>query len=122
MKNGLLYRIENVTGCKTGALLIPVGRRKQVLKLAHEMFGVHLASVETRNRIRLSGMTWSTLISDCKAFMRSCKPCQLHSRVPCFDRVKIKAIERADDVYNHGLPWTDISKPKRSMQLCHCFS
>ena len=101
IKNGLLYRIENVSGGKTEALLIPVGRRMQVLKLAHEMFGGHLASVKTRDRIRLSGMTWPTLISDCKAFVRSCKPCQLRSRVTCFDRVKIKAIERADEVYNH---------------------
>ena len=101
MKNGLLYKIENVAGCKNEALLIPSGRRTQVLKLAHEMFGGHLASVKTRDRIRLSGMTWPTLISDCKAFTRSCKQCQLRSRVTCFDRVKIKAIERADEVYNH---------------------
>jgi hypothetical protein len=74
MKNGLLCSIENVAGCKTEALLIPVGRRKQVLILAHEMFDVHLASIKTRDRIRLSGMTWPTLISDCVSLELRSKP------------------------------------------------
>jgi len=60
-----------------------------------------LAVAKTRDRIRVSGMTWPTLMADCETFTRSCKTCQLRSRVTCFDRVNIKAIERADEVYSH---------------------
>jgi len=72
VKGGLIYRLENVTGYKTESLLIPSGRRTHVLTLAHELFGGHLTVAKTRDRIRMSGMTWPTLMSDCKTFTRSC--------------------------------------------------
>jgi hypothetical protein len=73
----------------------------------------------------MSGMTWPTLISDCEAFTRSCKTCQLRSRVTWFDRVKIQAIEGADEVYSHW--FMDclgplFSEPACRLQLCYCVS
>jgi hypothetical protein len=66
VKDGLLFHIEKLFGQFVENLVVPEGRRNHVLKLAHEMCGGHLAMKKTRDRIKISGLTWPTLTSSCK--------------------------------------------------------
>ena len=101
MKDGLLFHVEKLFGQSVENLVVPEGRRNHVLKLAHEMCGGHLAMKKTRDRIKISGLSWPTLTASCKAFTSSCHTCQKRARVTCFDRVPIHAIPRATEVFSH---------------------
>ena len=123
VQEGLLYRTEQIMGQKLAQLVVPRGRRNFLLKLAHETYGGHLAMRKTRDRIKLSGLTFPNLTAECKAFTSQCKACQMHARVTCFDRVPIEAIPRADEVFSHFL-WIALGRffQARSMRNIIIFS
>jgi hypothetical protein len=60
-----------------------------------------MAMKKTRDRIRLSGLTWPTLTASCKRYCSSCEICQKRARVTCYDSVPITAIPRATEVFSH---------------------
>ena len=99
VRDGLLFRHERLFGQTYENLVVPESRRNHVLKLAHDTCGAHLGMKKTRDRIRLSGLTWPTLTSSCKQYTASCQVCQKRARVTCFDRVPIEAIPRASEVF-----------------------
>jgi Integrase zinc binding domain len=100
VKDDLLYHTEQFIGQVLIQLCVPVQRRKTVLDLAHGLYGGHLASQKTRDRIRMSGMTWPTIMSDCKKWVKECTECQHKSRVTVYDRVPITAVPRANAVFS----------------------
>jgi len=69
IRDGLLYHKKKILGQEFSQLCLPKGRRPQVLELAHDTFGGHLAAKRTRDRIRLT-FTWPTLFADCKNIVR----------------------------------------------------
>ncbi len=99
--DGLLYRHETIYGQKIRLLCVPIGRRRQVLRLAHDIAGAHLASRKTRDRIRISGLTWPSITADVTDYCGRCKQCQLRARVTYHDRVPITAIPRCDEIFAH---------------------
>lgn len=82
-------------------LCVPKTRREQVLNLAHDTLGGHMGMNKTRQRIQISGLTWLNLKLSCKRYIDACEKCQFKSRTTCFDHVPIKAIPRADEVFDH---------------------
>ena len=62
INNGVLFQVSSYCGQKVTSLVVPVGRRLGVIKLAHN--SVHWAANKTKQRIILSGLTWPTLSSE----------------------------------------------------------
>jgi hypothetical protein len=56
---------------------------------------------KTRDRIRVSLLTWPKLSADCKQYATQCHKCQVRARVTCYDRVPITAVERAQEPFPH---------------------
>jgi hypothetical protein len=101
IRDGLLFRCEKVFGQTFENLVVPKTRQSHVLKLAHDLCGGHMAMKKTRDRIRLSGLTWPTLTKSCKQYCSTCEICQKRARVTCFDSIPIAAIPRASEVFSH---------------------
>jgi len=55
-KNGLLFHRAKIFDNTVERLVVPKGRRKSLLELAHEKLGCHLARKKTKERIGLSFM------------------------------------------------------------------
>ena len=80
VKNGLLYRnhqqLQGVNRPVTKQLVVPQGRRHQVLKLAHEsIMAGHMGVQKTTDRI-LGNFYWPGVHGDVIRFCRSCDICQ----------------------------------------------
>jgi hypothetical protein len=101
VRDGLLFRCEKICGQTYENLVVPKLRQPHVLRLAHEISGGHMAMKKTRDRIRLSGLTWPTLTASCKRYCSSCEICQKRARITCYDSVPITAIPRATEVFSH---------------------
>jgi len=99
-KNGVLHRVDSVTGQTVEQLVLPEGRRQQAIDLAHETFGVHMSYKSTAKRLRYS-FWWPTLACDTKASVSRCDRCVCRARLTCFDRVPIKSVERGATPFNH---------------------
>ena len=98
ISRGILYRKDKVEGQPVCQLCLPVGRRKNVLKLAHySVYGGHMGEREreTCQRIKLS-FYWPGLKRSVSQYTSSCKDCQLRSRKMTTDRVPITPITRDD--------------------------
>ena len=87
-------------GQAVSQLVVPKTRRKQVLEVAHDTHGGHMAAKRTQERIAYT-FFWPSLKTDCKEYVKTCKVCQLKKRITCMDRVPIKPIPRADKVFDH---------------------
>jgi Integrase zinc binding domain len=98
-KEGLLYHTEKRFGQTMEAICIPEGRRPKVLRMAHDT--AHWASKKTKERIRISGMTWPTEATDVSKYAASCESCQKRARITCYDWVKIAAIPRDTEPFRH---------------------
>ena len=57
---------------------------------------------KTKARISYT-LFWLGLKQDCQDFIKTCRICQMKSRVTYRDRVPIKPIPRADRVFDHFL-------------------
>ncbi len=66
IKDDLLFHQEKVCGQTIEGLMVPIGRRNHVLEIAHSVTGGHFNYRKTRDRIKLSGLTWSTSTRDRK--------------------------------------------------------
>ena len=96
ISNGMLYHKDKVEGQTVYQLCVPIGRRDNVLRLAHDsVFGGHMGERKTRERIRLS-FYWPGLKQSVKAYTDSCHECQLRSQKRTLDRVPITPITRDD--------------------------
>ena len=121
IRDGLLFRCEKVFGQTYENLVVPKDRRPHVLRLAHDLCGGHMAMKKTRDRIRLSGLTWPTLTASCKSYCSSCEICQKRARVTCYDSVPITAIPRATEVFSHW--FSDVLGPlniHENMEYNYC--
>jgi hypothetical protein len=76
-------------------------RRNHVIDIAHAVTGGHFNHRKTRDRIKLSGLTWGTLTRDCKEWIKRCDVCQRMSRVTCYDRIPIQAVPRSPSLFAH---------------------
>ena len=63
VRDGVLYRNYKYLGQDYEQLVLPVNRRLEVMKLAHEIYAGHLGAKKTKERIKLS-FTWPTIASD----------------------------------------------------------
>ena len=59
-----------------------------------------MSAKRTKQRISLS-FWWPGLAKDCKEYVQTCSVCQKKARITYRDRVPIKAIPRADRVFDH---------------------
>jgi len=96
ISRGLLFHNDKVEDQSVCQLCVPNGRRKQVMKLAHDsVFGGHMGERKTLERIRLS-FHWPDLRQCVRNYVTSCDTCQLRSRVKTTDRVPITPVTRVD--------------------------
>ena len=95
VRDGVLYRNYKYLGQGYEQLVLPVNRRQEVLKLAHEVYVGHLLAKKTEERIKLS-FTWPTIASDVQKACESCHQCQKKRRVTVYDRVPITPIPPDD--------------------------
>jgi len=65
--------------------VLPVNRRQEVMKLAHEIYAGHLGAKKTKERIKLS-FTWPTIAADVQKTCEFCHQCQKEKRVTVDDR------------------------------------
>jgi len=70
---------------------LPFGRIAEVIKIAHQTFGGHLAAKKTKERTKLS-FTWPTITIDVQKGCEICHQCQKRKRVTVYDRVPINPI------------------------------
>jgi len=74
-------------------LVLPQSRRMQAIRLAHDIYGGHLASKKTKARFKLS-FTWPTIAMDVQKACETCDHCQKRKRVTVYDRVPITPVPR----------------------------
>ena len=79
----LLYRKTVLHGFSVFQLVLPVSKRLQVMKMAHdmEMGGGHFAYKKTLQRIATTFWWPETMKKDVMAYTKSCNECQLRQRV-----------------------------------------
>jgi len=94
-QNGILYHRESVLGQHVLQLVVPSGRRKHVLEIAHAGVAYHLGVRKTMDRIRLS-FWWIGIKAQVADYVATCSECQLKSRLRTTDRVPITPIPRAE--------------------------
>lgn len=97
IKDGALVGVKTVCGQAVECLIVPEGRRKHMMEIAHSTTGGHFNHRKTRNRIKLLGLTWGTGTStpDGKEWVKYCSVCQKMSRTSCFDRIPIRVVPRS---------------------------
>ena len=76
VRNGILYRNYKYLGQNYEQLVLPVNRRQEVIKLAHEIYSSHLGDKKTKERIKLS-FTWPIIASDVQ---RACETCHQYQK------------------------------------------
>jgi len=70
VRDGVLYRNYKYLDQNYEQLVLPVNRRQEVKRLAHEIYAGHLGAKKTKERIKLS-FTWPTIASDVRAREKS---------------------------------------------------
>ena len=100
LHNGLLYHRAKILGQSFLQLVVPQSRREHVLKMGHDTYGGHMPVKRTKARISYT-FYWPSLKEDCQKYIKTCRTCQLKAPVTYRDRVPIKAIPRADRVFDH---------------------
>jgi len=94
IKQGLLYHRDTVGGLPVEQLAVPVNRREEVIRLAHQtLTGGHMRAQKNRERLKLylffPGMRKQVFTS-----LAQCKECQLRARQKVSDNVPISPIVR----------------------------
>jgi len=97
-----LYRNYKYLGQNYEELVLPVNRRQEVIKLAHEIYSSYLEAKKTKERIKLS-FTWPTIASDVQRACESCYLCHRKKRVAVCDRVSVIPIKK-DKVTSSTVP------------------
>uniref|UniRef100_A0A3B1KDF6 Gypsy retrotransposon integrase-like protein 1 n=1 Tax=Astyanax mexicanus TaxID=7994 RepID=A0A3B1KDF6_ASTMX len=79
IKDDLAYRVADLNGERVEQMLVPRGRTRTILHLAHQHpLGGHLATDNTLARI-LRRFYWPSIRADVSRYCRSCSTCQLTS-------------------------------------------
>jgi len=99
VRDGVLYHNYKYLGQEYEQLVLPVNRRQEVMRLAHEIYAGHLGAKKTKERIKLS-FTWPTIALDVQKACESCHQCQKKRRVTVYDRVPITPIPWGDVPFN----------------------
>ena len=97
-RDGILYRKDKILGHEVEQLCLPVTRRSQAIRLAHQTYGGHLASRKTKARLKLS-FTWPTIAADVQDACEKCEVCQKCRRVTVYDRVPISPVPNNEVVF-----------------------
>ena len=100
LRNDLLYHYGKLAGQTFEQLVLPLCRRSEVLKLAHETYGAHMGVCNTKWRILFS-FYWPTIARDVKQYVSTCSVCARRKRVTVYDRTPIVPIERDSTAFNH---------------------
>ena len=75
-RKGVLYRLTEKGEEKFKQLLVPMSKRKEVLRLAHEsLLCGHLGIAKTTEKV-VKSFYWPGVLGDVKRFCRSCDKCQ----------------------------------------------
>jgi len=101
--------------------MLPIGRRMQAMKLAHETYGAHMAAKSTCKRLSYS-FWWPTITRDVKNYVATCDRCVRRSRITVYDRTRIRSIERSSRAFLHW--WCDIAGllfPNQKVDYNYCF-
>ncbi|GBN65434.1 hypothetical protein AVEN_171142-1 [Araneus ventricosus] len=94
--DGLLFHREKILGDAITQLVLPLSRRAQVLRLAHEsVFGSHMGVKKTKERIRYS-FYWPMMSREIAEYCKSCKECQLRSPEKMIDKIPITPVLRPE--------------------------
>lgn len=99
-KNKLLFRTEIIMGQRCEQLILPVSRRSEVMKLAHDTYGAHMGARNTKQRIKYS-FFWPTIASDVRKYVVTCSVCARRQRITCFDNTPVTPIQRNEKSFNH---------------------
>lgn len=79
IRNGILYGtgVDSKTKEEIAQLAVPVGKREEALRWAHECpLAGHMKEAATTARL-LARMYWPGIHADIKGFCETCGPCQL---------------------------------------------
>jgi hypothetical protein len=98
VKNGLLYHRDQVLGLNVEQLCVPIGRRDQVCKQAHDVG--HQGFKKTKEKIRLN-FFWRSMAKDIQQYTDSCLECQRKARLVVKDRIPISVIPRDEIPFSH---------------------
>ena len=99
MKYGILYHHQKLYGFDYEHLVLPVSRRAEVTKLAHDTAGCHLGAKKTKEKIKFS-FTWPTIASDVQRVCECCHQCQKRRRSTVYGRTPITPIPRDEVSFN----------------------
>ena len=92
--DNLLYRRTVINSTEVVQLIVPVGKREQILQLAHNsVWAGHMAGEKTYDRIKFS-FFWPGMRNDVERYCKACQDCQLRARKTVFDRVPIEPVIR----------------------------
>lgn len=92
--DGFLFHQDRILGLPVKQLVLPKGRRAQVLKLAHESYwGGHLGFRKTNARVKLS-FSWPGMEREIREHCNSCHGCQVRADRKQTDRVPITPLVR----------------------------
>ena len=101
IKNGLLFHRAKIFDNTVERLVVPKGRRRSLLELAHGKLGCHLARKKTKERIGLSFM-WPTMNKDVVDYCQTCEVCQKRAPITYLDRVPIEGgVVSTEPVFSH---------------------
>ncbi|XP_040063054.1 uncharacterized protein LOC120837615 [Ixodes scapularis] len=96
VQDGLLWHHDKLSGESVTQLVLPSGRRKEVLLLAHESpWGGHLGARKTVARIKHT-FYWPAIEAEVKEHCNSCHACQLRKDRRTDDRIPITPLTRPD--------------------------
>ena len=95
IRDSILFHKDRVCGHSVDQLVLPLNRRSDVLKLAHDKCGFHQRHRKTIERIRRT-FYWPNMRKDIVKYCDSCEPCQLHNRKLETDKTPIDSIERPE--------------------------
>jgi len=94
VKQGLLFHRETVAGLPVEQLIVPVGRREEVIRLAHTtLTGGHMRAQKTRERLKLN-FFFPKMRKQVFEVVSHCRECQLRARQKASDNVPITPIVR----------------------------
>jgi len=101
LRNGFLFHCIKILGNTVERLVVPKGRRAELLQLAHDQLGCHLGIRRTKERIGLN-FTWPTVVGDVVEHCRCCEVCQKRAPITYRDRVPIVGgVVSVEPVFNH---------------------
>ena len=95
LDNQLLYRNQTIGGFQIAQLVLPTGKRRQVMTCAHDSdWAGHFGFQKTIQRIE-AHFYWPTMKADIQLYVQSCVACQQRKRITKLDRVPIAPVVRA---------------------------